>query len=115
MSKVFGMRFLAAVALLCLLAAAGFAQANAKKKSYTLHGKIEAVKGSEKRVTVKHDKIEGYMGAMTMDYKVDDDAMLNKLQPGDEITATLYEDDYTLYDIRLTRIDDRVLPRAKAK
>jgi Cu/Ag efflux protein CusF len=109
------MRFLAAMALLCLLAAAGFAQANAKKKKYTLHGKIEAVKGSEQKVTVKHDKIEGYMGAMTMDYKVDDGAMLNQLKPGDEITATLYEDDYTLYDIRLTRIDDRVSPPAKAK
>ena len=112
MSKAFAMRFLAATALLCMLAAtSAFAQANAKKKSYTLHGKIEAVKGSEKKVTVKHDKIEGYIGAMTMDYKVADDAMLNKLKPGDEITATLYEDDYTLYDIRLTQIDDRVRPK----
>jgi Cu/Ag efflux protein CusF len=110
MSKAFGMRFLTAVAVLCLLGAAGFAQANAKKKSYTLHGKIEAVKGSEKKVTVKHDKIEGYMGAMTMDYRVADDAMLKKLKPGDEITATLYQDDYTLYDIRLTQIDDRIDP-----
>jgi|307.fasta_scaffold1224600_1 Cu/Ag efflux protein CusF len=111
MSKAFAMRFLAATALLCMLAAtSAFAQANAKKKSYTLHGKIEAVKGSEKKVTVKHDKIEGYMGAMTMDYKVADDAMLKKLKPGDEITATLYQDDYTLYDIRLTQIDDRIDP-----
>jgi Cu/Ag efflux protein CusF len=50
------------------------------------------------------------MGAMAMDYKVADDAMLEKLKPGDEITATLYEDYYTLYDIRLTQIDDRVRP-----
>ena len=106
--KQLGMRLLAALALASLLAASAFAQANAKKKSFTLHGKIEAVKGSEQKVTVKHDKIEGYMGAMTMDYKVADDAMLKKLKPGDEITATLYQDDYTLYDIRLTQSDGRV-------
>jgi Cu/Ag efflux protein CusF len=109
----FGRKLAAALALAGLLGTSAFAQANGKKKSYTLHGKIEAVKGSEKKVTVKHDKIEGYMGAMTMDYKVDNDAMLNKLKPGDEITATLYEDDYTLYDIRLTQIDDRVRPGPK--
>ena len=111
MTRSFEMRLLAAVVLLCMLAAASFGQANSKKKSYTLHGKIEAVKDSEKKVTVKHDKIEGYMGAMTMDYKVADDAVLKKLKPGDEITATLYQDDYTLYDIRLTPVDDRVRPK----
>lgn len=111
MTRRLGLRFLALFALVCMIAASGFAQANAKKKSFTLHGVIQAVKGSEKKVTVKHDKIEGYMGAMTMDYKVADDAMLNKLKPGDEITATLYEDDYTLYNIKLTQIDDRVQPR----
>ena len=115
MPRGFGMQLAAAVALVCLSAGSAFAQANAKKKSYTLHGKIEAVKESEKKVSVKHDKIEGYMGAMTMDYKVADDAMLKKLKPGDEITATLYEDDYTLYDIRPTQIDDRVKPPAKGK
>jgi Cu/Ag efflux protein CusF len=108
MTRRFGARFLATLALVCLIAASGLAQANSKKKSYTLHGVIQAVKGSEKKVTVKHDKIEGYMGAMTMDYKVADEAMMKKLKPGDEITATLYQDDYTLYDIRLTQIDDRV-------
>ncbi|HEY7337119.1 MAG TPA: copper-binding protein [Bryobacteraceae bacterium] len=108
MTRTFGARFLAIFALACLIGVSGFAQANAKKKSYTLHGVIQAVKGSEKKVTVKHDKIEGYMGAMTMDYKVADDAMMKKLKAGDEITATLYQDDYTLYDIRLTQIDDRV-------
>ena len=110
-----GTKLAAALALACLFAASAFAQANAKKKSYTLHGVIQAVKGSEKKVTVKHDKIEGYMGAMTMDYKVADEATLEKLKPGDEITATLYEDDYTLYDIRLSQIDDRVKPLKKAK
>src|SRR6516162_9004271 len=86
-----------------LMALTVSAQSNAKKNSFTLHGKIKAVKESEKKVTVKHDKIEGYMGAMTMDYGVADAAMLKKLKSGDEIAATIYEDDYTLYDIRLVQ------------
>jgi protein SCO1 len=111
MNSKFAVRFAAALALVCLMAASSFAQANAKKKSFTLHGTIQAVKGQEQKVTVKHDKIEGYMGAMTMDYKVADADMLKKLKTGDEITATIYEDEYTLYNIRLTQIDDRVLPK----
>jgi Cu/Ag efflux protein CusF len=101
MNVRFAARLAAALVLICSLAAAGFGQANSKKKSYTLHGTIQAVKGGEQKVTVKHDKIEGYMGAMTMDYKVADADMLQKLKTGDEITATLYEDDYTLYNIHL--------------
>jgi Cu/Ag efflux protein CusF len=107
MNAKFAARLAAALILIFSLAAAGFAQANAKKKSYTLHGTIQAVKGSEQKVTVKHDKIEGYMGAMTMDYRVADADTLNKLKTGDEITATLYEDDYTLYNIHLTQGDPR--------
>src|SRR5215472_7220623 len=83
------------------------AQSNAKKKSFTLHGTIQEVKEPQKKVTVKHDKIEGYMGAMTMDYGVADAAALKKLKAGDEIAATVYENDYTLYDIRVVHIDDR--------
>jgi Cu/Ag efflux protein CusF len=99
MNRKLAARLAAALVVICSLAAAGFAQANAKKKNYTLHGTIQAVKGSEQKVTVKHDKIEGYMGAMTMDYKVADPEMMKKLKTGDEITATIYEDEYTLYDI----------------
>ena len=101
----------AALALCCLMTFSAAAQSNAKKKSYTLHGKIEAVKDTEKKVTVKHDKIEGYMGAMTMDYGVPDAAMLKKLKAGDEIAATVYQDEYNLYDIRVVVIDDRVRPK----
>ena len=103
MKRKFAARLAIALVLICSLAASAFAQANAKKKNYTLHGTIQAVKSGEQKVTVKHDKIEGYMGAMTMDYKVGDAGMLNKLKSGDEITATLYEDDYTLYDIHLVQ------------
>ena len=101
MTSKLGVRILAALAVAGLMAVSAAAQSNTKKKSYTLHGKIEAVKEADQKVTVKHDKIEGYMGAMTMDYKVDDAAALKKLKTGDEITATLYEDDFTLYNVKV--------------
>ena len=110
MTSRLGGRFLAVLALAALMALSSAAQSNAKKKAYTLHGKIEAVKEADKKVTVKHDKIEGYMAAMTMDYKVDDAAM-KKLKAGDEITATLYEDDYTLYNVKVLQPDGRAQPK----
>ncbi len=94
-------RFFAALLFACLLVIPGAAQPNAGKKSYTLHGTIQAVKDADQKVTVKHDKIEGYMAAMTMDYKVADAAMMKQLKAGDEITATLYDGDFTLYNIHL--------------
>lgn len=106
--KIRAIGLLAALAAMFLLTVA--APAQTKGKAHKLHGKIEAVKTADKKVTVNHDKIDNYMGAMTMDYKVADPAILKKLKPGDEITATLYEDDFTLYNIQLVRIDDRVHP-----
>jgi len=94
-------RVFAALLIIAAVVFTAAAQSNTKKKSYTLHGTIQAVKDADKKVTVKHDKIEGYMAAMTMDYKVADDAALKKLKTGDEITATLYEDDFTLYNIKV--------------
>ena len=37
--------------------------------------------------------------------------MLKKLKTGDEITAAIYEDEYTLYNIRTSQIDARVHPK----
>ena len=90
----------------CLLSCAT-AQSNSKTKAYALHGTIEEVKDQEKKCTVKHDKIEGYMEAMTMDYGVSDPEMFKRIKAGDEIVATIYQDEYTLYNIRFVRIDDR--------
>jgi Cu/Ag efflux protein CusF len=102
------MKLSLALLVLISFAFSGAAQSKKDTKAYTLHGTIEQVKDSEKKVTVKHDKIEGYMGAMTMDYGVSDPEMMKKLKTGDEIVATIYQDEYVLYNIRFVRIDDRV-------
>ena len=58
-------------------------------KRYELSGKVVAVDGQARRVTVAHDDIVGFMGAMTMPFTVKDTWALETLAPGDEIQATL--------------------------
>jgi protein SCO1/2 len=58
-------------------------------KRYELSGKVVAVDGQARRVTVAHDDIEGFMDGMTMPFTVKDTWALETLAPGDEIQATL--------------------------
>jgi protein SCO1 len=89
----------ALVLLAFMFALAGAAQQPAKGKSFTLRGKVEEV--GKDRLTVNHERVEGYMGAMTMPYKVDTPDVLSKVKVGDQIEATVYADDYTLYNIKV--------------
>jgi Cu/Ag efflux protein CusF len=41
------------------------------------------------------------MAAMTMDYKVDDPAILKKVKAGDQIMATVYDGDLTLHKVQV--------------
>ncbi|MCU1337854.1 MAG: hypothetical protein JWO19_3435 [Bryobacterales bacterium] len=88
-----------ALALGCLLAVNSFAQdkTKGKTKSYTFHGKVEAV--TDKGLTVNGEKVEGWMDAMTMTYKVDKPDVLKKVKVGDQIMATVYEGDMTLHNV----------------
>lgn len=90
----------------CLLGSSASAQ-KAKGKSHTLQGKVEGVQAD--RLTVNHGKVPGYMDAMTMPYKVDNPDLLKKVKVGDQISATVYDGDYTLYDVHV------LPPQAKAK
>ncbi|HEV2201746.1 MAG TPA: copper-binding protein [Bryobacteraceae bacterium] len=74
----------------------------AAKKSFTLRGVVEGVDAKAGRLTVNHEKVEGWMDAMTMAYAVDKPADLQKVQVGDRIEATVYQDEYKLYDIKVT-------------
>jgi Cu/Ag efflux protein CusF len=93
------------LALSCLVGTGAAGQT--KGKSHTLEGKVEGVQSD--RLTVNHGKVEGYMDAMTMPYKVDKPDILKNVKVGDRITATVYDGDYTLYDVKV------VPPPAKSK
>lgn len=73
------------------------------EKRYTLNGDVLAVNPNTQMATIKGDKIEGWMEAMTMEYPVKDRAELAKLKVGDRITATIFVSDagYHVGEIRV--------------
>jgi Cu/Ag efflux protein CusF len=103
MQRLFAMnwapRLITVFALAVLAAAVCLGQEAPAKKSYTFHGKVEAVDESAKSLKVNGEKVEGWMGAMTMDYKVDDAAILKKVKAGDQIMATVYDGDFVLHKV----------------
>jgi len=60
---------------------------NQNFKVYKLRGKVVSTNAANGEVTVDHEAIQGFMGAMTMPYKLKDASVLSELHPGDVITA----------------------------
>ena len=60
--------------------------------SHALRGVITAIDAQRREITVEHEAVPGYMGAMTMPFPVDPAVRLDALAPGDEITARLVVD-----------------------
>ena len=71
---------------------------------YQVKGVVRAVMPDKKTVTIAHEKIPGYMEAMTMDFAVTNVAELNGLKPGDDIAfrMTVTRDDGWIHQIRRT-------------
>ena len=57
---------------------------------YSLHGEVVRLDGQGKIATIRHQKIEGYMEAMTMQFPVKDPAEFAGLHPEDCINATVF-------------------------
>ncbi len=79
------------VTLLLVSSGASFLACNSRKADqsprYRLTGKIADVNKAGKYVLVDQYEIPGFMSAMTMSYPVKDPRTLDKLSPGDKITA----------------------------
>lgn len=77
------------------------AQQNAKK-AHEFKGKVVKVDANAKTLVVDGETVEGWMSSMTMIYRVDRPNVLSEVKPGDTITATVYDGDFTtLYGVRL--------------
>jgi protein SCO1 len=61
-------------------------------KRYELKGKVVSVDKANKKATIEHEEIEGYMDAMTMAFPIHEDWVWNELTPGSEIRADLVVD-----------------------
>jgi Cu/Ag efflux protein CusF len=75
--------------VLALLAAGCARKPDGPLERYPLKGEIVRLDARSKVATIKHEKIEGFMEAMTMDFPVKDDAGFAKLQLGVKLTASL--------------------------
>ena len=58
-----------------------------QERRYQLKGTVVQVDKPQQHLVVNHEEIPGFMGAMTMPYPVVDAQTLDKLSPGDQITA----------------------------
>lgn len=93
---------LVSLAVTFLLAASFvLAQPNSDKKSYVFRGTVTDVDAAMNKLVVANENIPGWMTAMTMNYQVDDPAVLQKLKKGDRIEATVYDGDLKLYQVRV--------------
>jgi protein SCO1/2 len=67
-------------------------QASAAAKRYPLKGKVVSVDKAAKKAKIEHEKIEGFMDAMTMDFPIHADWVWSELAPGAELKAELVVD-----------------------
>ncbi|HEX3229767.1 MAG TPA: SCO family protein [Pyrinomonadaceae bacterium] len=76
---------------------------SANEKRYPLKGKVIAVDKADRTATITHEDIPGFMPGMTMPFKIKNDADLEMLKPGDQVTAHLVVDDLSSW-IEITAI-----------
>jgi Cu/Ag efflux protein CusF len=59
-------------------------------KRYAVRGQIVRLEESGKVVVIRHQKIEGWMDAMTMAFPLGDPREGSSLHAGDQVTATVF-------------------------
>lgn len=89
--------------LTCGIVPAAFTACSAKKDSkfdygepkhrYTLQGVVLRLRPADRIAVVQHQKIEGWMEAMTMEFPVPDAAEYAKLKEGAKIRSTVCVND----------------------
>src|SRR5688572_33256555 len=97
------MRRLGGIAIVVALAAVAACSRAPEPRRYEVRGQILGVDPARQEVLMKHEDIEGFMPAMTMPYKVQDQAMLQGTQPGDLVTATLVVEEVNAYLSTMTK------------
>ena len=83
------MRFLTLALIMAFLAACQKTPPPAPVAEYQMRGEVVSLDPAAQLATIKHEKIEGWMGAMTMEYPVKDKQEFAKLQAGGKIQAKI--------------------------
>lgn len=66
--------------------------AERKRVTHTGRGVVVAIDTAKPRVKINHEKIEGFMDAMTMWFNVKDASLLNGIAVDDHVEFTITED-----------------------
>jgi protein SCO1/2 len=79
-------------------------------KEYTIKGEVRKVERETREVTLRHEAIPGFMPAMTMPFRLESQAGLEDLRPGDLVEGKLRVElengqtkDYQLLDLTVTK------------
>lgn len=89
---------------------------SAELKRYTLKGKVISVDRANKKATIEHEEIKGFMERMTMTFVIKADWIWDDLKPGAEISSAelvvdeTAKDPYWLENIALVLAPDPNLP-----
>ena len=71
-------------------------------EEFAFSGTVRGVDAAAGTVSVRNDDVPGWMISMEMSYVVDPPSVLERLEPGDRITARVYEGDFrTLYGVEV--------------
>ncbi len=84
-------------------------------KRYHLKGKVVSIDKQGKMVNVDSEAIPGFMDAMTMPYQVKPESELDKLSPGDAVTADVVVDDERAWLENVAVTGHSATPAAKTK
>lgn len=87
-----GAALLAGVCISCARSEHAYDYGEAKQH-YQLHGTILRLRQENRIAVIQHEKIEGWMEAMTMDFPVPSLAEYSKLKEGSVIRATVNVND----------------------
>jgi Cu/Ag efflux protein CusF len=77
------------------------------EQKYQLHGVILRLDPAQQTATVKHEKIEGWMEAMTMEFPVASKEEFARLKVGQALRATVFvraDLDYRIGEIRFDAV-----------
>lgn len=86
--------------------APGPSGATATIRHYPVHGKVLSVDAAAKKARIDAGAIGDWMGPMTMNYTIKDDAGFAQLKEGSEIDATVNvdpDDNFWLTDIKVAK------------